>query len=129
MSLNERQKKFCEFYAKTGNAVQSYKDAGYDVKSDAGARASSSKLLTNPNIAEFISDLHHNTRSEAIADITEVKEFWTNTFRGKEDCDYKDRLKASELLAKSAGAFIDKVEHSGSLQIQKIEREIIYTKD
>lgn len=109
MALNERQTKFCELYAKTGNASKSYREAGYDVKSEAGARASSSKLLTNPNIVAFLSELEKNMRSEAIADITEVREVWTSILRSKEE-ETPHRIKAGELLVKAAGGFIEKRE-------------------
>lgn len=109
--MNERQTKFCENYAKSGNAVQSYIDAGYDIKSEAGARASSSKLLTNANIQKKLTELSESVRSEAIADITEIKEFWTSTMRSTEE-NMSDRARASELLAKVQGAFIEKQEIS-----------------
>jgi len=118
MALNERQKKFCEFYAKSGNATKSYSDAGYDVKSEAGARASSSKLLTNPNIAEYLATLSNKTRTEAIASISEIQEMWSEIARSTEE-ETQHRLKAGELLVKAQGGFLDRVEHSGTT-IQRV---------
>lgn len=48
--------------------------------------------------------------------MTEVKQFWTETMRNNM-YDPKDRLKASELIAKTNGAFIEKVEHSGNVKV------------
>ena len=118
MALNERQTKFCELYAKTGNATKAYMEAGYDIKSEAGARASSSKLLTNPNVVAFLSELNESMRSEAIADITEVKEVWTSILRSTEE-ETPHRIKAGELLMKAAGGFVDKqeIKHSGGVSV------------
>lgn len=57
MKLNPKQTKFCELYVKTGNATQSYLEAGYKVKNDETARANSSVLLTNPNVRAYIESL------------------------------------------------------------------------
>ena len=112
--MNERQEKFCLNYAKCGNAVKAYTDAGYDIKSEAGARASSSKLLTNPNIKKKLEELSQKAESKAIASITEIKEFWTEVLQSDEQ-EMNYRLKASEMLVKVQGGFIDKVEHSGAI--------------
>ncbi len=99
MALNDRQQKFCEFFAKSGNATQAYKDAGYTPKSEEAAAVSASKLLRNAKVADEIAKISKNTRSEAIADITEVKEYWTKVMRSAEE-EHPYRLKASELLVK-----------------------------
>lgn len=44
----------------------------------------------------------------------EVKEFWTNVLRN-EGTEIKDRLKSSEYIAKTSGAFLDKVDANGGL--------------
>jgi hypothetical protein len=53
-----------------------------------------------------------------IASIFEIQEFWTKLVRSNKDenGDYiklDARIRASELLAKNMGMFIDKIEHSG----------------
>jgi hypothetical protein len=53
-----------------------------------------------------------------IASIFEIQEFWTNLVRNNKDenGDYiklDARIRASELLAKNMGMFVDKIEHSG----------------
>jgi len=112
--MNERQAKFCLSYAKCGNALQAYKEAGYIVKSDDGGRVSASRLLTNANIVAKLKELSDKAENSNIADITEVKEFWSNVLRSEEE-EMKDRIKCSELIAKVQGAFIDKIEHSGEV--------------
>jgi phage terminase small subunit len=115
MDLTEKQKRFCDYYIETGNAAESYTKAGYKAKPGA-ARANASRMLTKANIKEYIEKRNKELASARIADMTEVKEFWTSTLRD-EEADYKDRLKASEYIAKTNGAFLDKVEQSGDMQL------------
>ncbi|WP_052427331.1 hypothetical protein [Neobacillus niacini] len=49
---------------------------------------------------------------EFIADITETKRFWTEIMRDT-GADIKDLLKASEYIAKTNGAFVEKKELQG----------------
>lgn len=55
--LTGKQKRFCEEYIFDFNASRAYKAAYPDAKSDDGARASSSELLTKPNIQAYIKTL------------------------------------------------------------------------
>lgn len=112
--ITAKQKKFADEYIKTGNAELSAKLAGYS------ARGNTTKLLQNTTIVNYIKERNKVLDKATIANIEEVKEFWTNTMRNKM-IDYKDRLKASEYIAKTNGAFLDRVEHSGSLGVQIID--------
>ena len=53
--LNDRQIAFCENYLNLHNASEAYRNAGYSTNSEKGVRASASKLLSKPNISEYIS--------------------------------------------------------------------------
>ncbi|GAE46173.1 hypothetical protein JCM21738_3044 [Mesobacillus boroniphilus JCM 21738] len=57
--------------------------------------------------------------TEIIADLEETKRFWTTIMRD-ENADIRDRLKASEFIAKTNGAFIEKKEVLGGIN-NKIE--------
>lgn len=118
IKLTVKQQKFADAYIKSGNATQSYIDAGYSVKSDNAAGVEGHKLLRNPKIKAYMEKVNKAIQTASIADMVEVKEFWTNTLRG-EKIDYKDRLKASEFIAKTNGAFIDKIEHSGEIDLRE----------
>jgi len=113
MALTVKQKKFCDYYIQTGNATESAIKAGYSKKT---ATETGYENLRKPHLAEYIAQRNKVLESDRIADMEEVKAFWTNTLRN-EDNDYKDRLKASEYIAKTNGAFLDKVEQSGGLDI------------
>lgn len=65
LKLTPRHKKFVERYIASGNATQSYKDAGYTGK---GAQVSASKLLTNPIVSGFLEE-----RRKEIAEQSDIK--------------------------------------------------------
>lgn len=52
--MNERQRKFAEYYAQSGNAVQSAIKAGY---SENYANSRCHELLENVGISEYIREL------------------------------------------------------------------------
>lgn len=115
MKLTEKQKRFAEEYVKTGNATQSYIDAGYSATKREVAEANARKLLGNyPLITQYIKELNERLVSSQIADMDEIKRFWTTTFRD-EAIDHKHRLKASEYIAKTNAAFIEKQQISGEM--------------
>lgn len=100
--LNEKQRRFAEFYAASGNAAEAARLAGY---SERTARSQGQRLLTNVDVAKYIRELQGEGASERIATIAEVKAFWTAVMNDTEERT-SDRLKASELLAKASGTFI-----------------------
>lgn len=110
--LTERQQRFVEAYAVTGNAAESARRAGYKCPDPEGKR-----LLRNAPIVAALSKLTEKRKNSAIADREERSQFLTKVVRGKmKDADMKDRLKASELLSKMQGDFLERHEIvSGSL--------------
>ena len=54
--MTEAQKRFCEEYLIDLNATRAYKVAYPNCKKDDSARVNSSRLLTNANIQEYISE-------------------------------------------------------------------------
>jgi phage terminase small subunit len=55
---------FIDKFLQSGNATQSYKDAGYKAKNDNVAAASAHKLLRTPKIASYIRDERDRLRRE-----------------------------------------------------------------
>lgn len=100
--LNDRQKAFAEHYAACGNGAEACRRAGYSQKT---ARTQASELLTNPDILDYVAQLREETASARIASIAQIRAFWSDIFHDEAQR-ISDRLRASELLAKSAGAFI-----------------------
>jgi phage terminase small subunit len=99
VSLNEKQKAFCEYYASTFNATESAKKAGYSQKT---ARSIGQRLLTYVDVQKYLAELSNKAKTSRIADITEILEFFSETMRNKALMP-KDRLKAAELLRESVG--------------------------
>ena len=113
--LTIKQKRFCELFASSGNALQSAIKAGYSKKS-AGVLAD--ETLKKPYVNDYLQSLLKKQEDKRFATLEEVQAFWSNVLRKEEDdITLKDRLKASEFIAKTKGAFIDKVEHSGNIPI------------
>jgi phage terminase small subunit len=118
--MTEKQKKFADEYMKTGNHMQAYRNA-YNChdKRPSDTSALSNKLLRSRKIREYIESTRQiNALAEAtnVLDIKQIRGFWTDIIRNCE-MSVKDRLKASELLARSQGMFLDRVEHNMNVQI------------
>lgn len=104
MKLTEKQKKFIDYYIQTGNATESCRLAGY--------KGNNLDRLGYENLRKleiFIKPRINELDLSRTANLESIFKFWTNTMNNN-DLKTNDRLKASELLAKSQGAFIEKVE-------------------
>lgn len=100
--MTEKQRRFAEYYAQNPNATAAAKAAGY---SERTARQLGQRMLTKVDIQKYIAELQEEAASSRIASISEVKTFWSDTMRSNNER-MTDRIKASNLLAKSAGVFI-----------------------
>ena len=86
-----------------GNAEKSLIAAGYSPKY---ARGNAYKVVARKEVQEYIQYLNENIdNARDIMDIQVIQEYWSNVIKDKKE-KTKDRLRASELLAKSKGAFI-----------------------
>ena len=103
--MNERQKRFCEYYVGecVGNVVQSALKAGY---SNSYANHMAYKLLENVEVKNYIKELSKSNEKKRIATAEDVQAFWTDILNNPEE-QTKNRLRASELLAKVQGLFND----------------------
>ncbi len=81
--LTDLQLKFCQEYAKSLNASQDYRAAGYQCKNDGVVRSSAANLLANPNIKAYLGEtlnlssisVVHETAAIAFANITDAVEW------------------------------------------------------
>jgi phage terminase small subunit len=110
--LTLKQKKFCEFYVGSGNASEAARLAGYSEKT---ARATGAENLTKPDVQEYINSLTKSMSDERIATAVERQQFWTAIMRGQMPEIEIIQLKASEILARAQGDFIQKVEVTNDL--------------
>ena len=100
--MNARQRKFCELYAANPNAAEAAKAAGY---SAATARSIGQRLLTNADILAYVQQLQDTAAAGRIASMLQVRAYWSDVLNNPAE-KTADRLRAGELLAKAAGAFV-----------------------
>lgn len=107
--LTERRKKFISAYLETLNASEAARQAGYKGRSNTIGQ----RLLTNVDIKGIISE---ELKARMDADRESVKArvltLW-NAVSATSTESMRDRLKASELLAKYAGLLTERVEITG----------------
>ncbi|MCU0807949.1 MAG: terminase small subunit [Candidatus Contendobacter sp.] len=125
-TLPPKQQAFVEHYAACGNATEAALKAGY---SERYAGTNTRKLLNNTKIKTAITELNSQVSNSRIANAKERQEFWTAVMRGDVgyEADMKDRLKASELLGKAKGDFIDESPAATTINNLWITPEILRT--
>ena len=107
--LTERRKRFVLAYVgeAAGNAMEAARLAGYAKPHPEGAR-----LLRVATVARAVDALRAPIERKALMDVEDLRDFWAQMARDDE-VSARDRLKATELLGKSLGAFVEKREVSG----------------
>ena len=100
--LTAKQQRFVSAY--DGNATRAAIEAGY---SERWAASNIDKLLKNTEIQAAIQNREKDRTSSLIATREERQQFWTAIMRD-EETELKDRLRASELLAKSEADFLER---------------------
>ena len=109
--LTAKQKRFCDEYLKDLNATQAAIRAGYSEKN---ARNIASENLAKPNIQEYLQRFQNKIDQKNIKTVEEVQEWWSEVMEDSE-AKLPDRIKASELLVKSKGGFVDKLQVKGNI--------------
>lgn len=124
---NPKWEAFALHYAKTGNATESYRVAGYSARTENALNSSATRLLKSAKIQERLAELAAEMNSDKIAGIREIQEILTAIARGETTDDAvtveaqgegisktkvtpirtsnRDRIKAAETLGKMQGAF------------------------
>lgn len=123
MKLTPKQKKFCEWYIKTGNAAEAARKAGYSQKS---AEATGRENLRKPTISAYIAERMGKQDAALVADADEVLRFYSAVMRGEVkdqfdlDASLADRLKAGDSLMKR---------YTAALANEKLKAEIAVLKE
>ena len=129
--LTQKQQRFVDEYIISGNATQSYLKAGYKV-SEKVAATNASKLLRSAKVQAELDRRNAEIQSAKTMDMQEVMERLAAMARGEtteETVTNKgdvietatrnsDKLKAMELIGKRFGAWTDKKEIKGNLDIE-----------
>ncbi len=102
--MTDRQKVFIDAYLDTFNATRAAIIAGYSKKT---AYSQGQRLLKKAEIKNEINGKINEKKIATIADRQTRQKFWSSIMLN-EKIDLKHRLRASELLAKSEGDFIER---------------------
>lgn len=108
--LTPKQQKWIDEYIKCDDYTTASRNAGYTgsdvtLKNMGYQNSIKFKILLDARRVE----LGEQINNQNIAELEDIFEFWTKTFRDDKE-DTRDRIKASELLAKAKGGFVEKKE-------------------
>lgn len=106
--LTPKQEKWIEEYIKTDSLTEATVNAGYKSKNPRAIGYQNSirfKEVIDKRRLEISKEIKNNS----IAELEDIFQFWTNVFQDENEY-MKNRIKASELLAKSKGAFVERHE-------------------
>lgn len=131
VKLTEKQRKWCEVYAKTGNATQAAVDAGYN-----GTREQLKKLgaenKTKQVLQKYIREVlgidKEKEEQNRIASIQEVMQFYSDVMNGKIkdqfglEAQLSDRIKAAQSLDKVL-ALAEKAKETSKEETLVIEQQ------
>lgn len=104
--MNERQRKFAEYYAQCGNVVQSAIKAGY---SESYANHRAHELLENVGVADYLQKLIGAARNDRILTAARRQELLSE-LASDTAIEPKDRIRAMDVLNKMTGEYTVKVE-------------------
>ena len=108
--LTPKQELWIDEYLKCHDFTTASRNAGYNGSNNTLRTIGyQNSLKFKDLIKERRAELSKDIKKSTIASLEDIYEFWTETFNN-EDLKNADRLKASELLAKAKGGFIEKVE-------------------
>ena len=116
--LNAKRQAFVDAWE--GNATAAALAAGYSPKT---AYSQGQRLLKVVEVQEAIKAREAQRLAPTIATRQERQEFWTSVLRNEEEA-MKNRLKAAELLGKSEGDFLERVEMDMTLSPAAILEKI-----
>lgn len=109
--LTAKQRAWIDYYKQGKTAAEAARLAGY--------RGNNSDVIGSQNVvklSKYIADRDELLDRARVADMAEINAFWSDIMRD-DTADIKDRLKASELRARSIGAFIERREIVGAQTI------------
>lgn len=104
--LNARQRKFAEYYAQSGNTVQSAIQAGY---SENYANARAYELWEKVGVSKYIKELSDKLKDERIMSAKDRQVALSDIARN-DGQDTSDRIRAIDTLNKMTGEYTVKVD-------------------
>ncbi len=114
--LSLRQRKFAEYYAQSGNTVQSAIKAGYSEKY---ANGRAYELLENVGVAEYIRSISDKQSRKRIISALKRQEILSDIAINRDNMqESADIIRAIDLLNKMTGEYLNKIEVSASLRAE-----------
>lgn len=116
--LSEKRRRLCEGIAKGLSKAEAARQAGFSGTTQTLSQTAID-CLKIPEVASYLQSLTRKAETSRIASVTEVHEMWSECIRDT-GADWKDRLKAGELLTKCRGEFAPQkldVAMSGAVQV------------
>lgn len=104
--MNERQKKFAEYYAQCGNGAEAARRAGY---SESYAEHRTDEMLRNVEISEYIKQLSEQAQNDRIMTAKERQALLSDIAKDEDNAP-SDRIKAVDTLNKMTGEYTVKVD-------------------
>lgn len=104
--MTPKQEIFVDEYLACFNATEAAKRAGYSEKT---AYSIGQENLTKPEIKQAIAQAMNERKATIIATREQRQKFWTEIMNDVEE-DTKNRLRASELLGRACGDFVERIE-------------------
>ena len=108
---------FCQFVTQVGvSRAEAARRAGY---APANANRQAHRIMQIPAVQARIRELQERNADAAGVLNEELTAFWAGVMKDEEE-NMKNRLKASELIGKSLGMFVEKRvnEHEGAITIE-----------
>ena len=103
--MNERQKKFAEYYAQSGNAAESARRAGY---SNSYAEHRTDEMLRNVEISAYIKELAEKAQDERIISAKD-RQVLLSDIAQDDELSPNARIKAIDTLNKMTGEYTVRV--------------------
>lgn len=113
MKLSEREKLFCEYYHRYGDAKRSALEAGYAASS---AAVMGHKLLKRERVQKYLLSLGDKEISSDIMTNNEILETLSYIARDEKN-NIAHRIRALELLGKRSALWVEKVETTQEFDI------------
>ncbi|WP_162930904.1 terminase small subunit [Lactococcus allomyrinae] len=82
MGLRQQHKNFAQRYRETGNATQSYIDAGYKARGHS-AESAAQRLLSNVEVQKYLQTLNNKSEKKSIATADEIMDYLSSVMRGE----------------------------------------------
>ncbi len=108
--LTVKQQKWIDEYIKCDDYTTASRNAGYTGNDVTLKNMGYQNSIKFKEIIETRKrEVSEKINNDGVAELEEIFEFWTSVFKD-EGNKMRDRIKASELLCKAKGGFIEKVE-------------------